>query len=184
MDAIVAAARRVLETEGFDNLTMQRVADEVGVRPPSLYKHVRDRGDLVHLVANDVARELADTMDAAASTGDPKSDLRALAEAFRTFWRRFPGVHDVWFRQQPDSWRADPELARRVNDAMLRTCEALVGPEQRLDASRTIVAFVNGYMSMELGRAFRMGGDPESAWEFGITRLVEAIANERRVRRR
>ena len=55
-EGIVIAARGILESEGLDGLTMQRVADTVGVRPPSLYKRVRSRGDLLRLVVEDVGR--------------------------------------------------------------------------------------------------------------------------------
>ena len=47
---ILAAGRAVLEDEGLDALTMASVAGRVGIRPPSLYKHVRDRSELVTLV--------------------------------------------------------------------------------------------------------------------------------------
>ena len=40
---IVAAGRAILEAEGFEGLTMQRVAAAVGVRAPSLYKRVDGR---------------------------------------------------------------------------------------------------------------------------------------------
>ena len=47
---IVAAARQILESEGLAGLTMQAVAQRVGVRAPSLYKRVRNRDDLIRLV--------------------------------------------------------------------------------------------------------------------------------------
>ena len=52
LDAIVRSGRAIIETEGLAGLTMQRVADAVGVRPPSLYKRVRNRGALVRLIAS------------------------------------------------------------------------------------------------------------------------------------
>src|SRR5688572_8163568 len=85
VDEIVGAGRSFLEAEGVDGLTMQRVAAAVGVRAPSLYKRVRGRPDLIRLIGNDIARELADTLDAAATTGDPRADLRCPADAFRQF---------------------------------------------------------------------------------------------------
>ena len=57
-DSLRAAARTVLERDGRDGLTMQAVATALGVRAPSLYKHVRDRDDLVRVVVDDVSREL------------------------------------------------------------------------------------------------------------------------------
>ena len=56
---IVTAARCILEAQGLEALTMQAVAHAVGVRGPSLYKRVRDRSEVMRLIANDVLRELA-----------------------------------------------------------------------------------------------------------------------------
>ena len=58
-DAIVAAGRDLLETAGLDGLTMQAVAERVGVRAPSLYKRVRNRHQLITLVAEASLRELS-----------------------------------------------------------------------------------------------------------------------------
>ena len=48
---IVEAGRDLVETGGAAKLTMQAVAERVGVRAPSLYKRVRDRDALLVLVA-------------------------------------------------------------------------------------------------------------------------------------
>ena len=83
--AVVTAGRRLLEEHGPDALTMRGVADAVGVRPPSLYKRVRGRADLLRLILDDVADELAAALDAAASSGDPAADLRSMGAAYRRF---------------------------------------------------------------------------------------------------
>lgn len=97
---IVAAGRSILEADGLGGLSMARVAHTVGVRAPSLYKRVRDRGDLIRRIANDIARELAGTPDAAATSGEPRTDLRAIADAFRGFAL----AHPMWL-PSPDSGR-------------------------------------------------------------------------------
>ena len=83
--AIVAAGRILLEERGMDALTMRDVADAVGVRPPSLYKRVRNRSDLFRLVLEDVADELTSVLDAAADSRDPVAALRAMTAAYRGF---------------------------------------------------------------------------------------------------
>src|SRR6266550_8932738 len=88
--AVVAAGRAIVETDGVEALTMQRVAETVGIRAPSLYKRVGSRAGLVRMVADQVALDLADALDAATGSGDPEADLRAVASAFRSFARRNP----------------------------------------------------------------------------------------------
>ena len=68
---IVTAARCILETQGLEALTMQAVARAVGVRGPSLYKRVRDRSEVMRLIANDVLRELGVRLDTAAQKASP-----------------------------------------------------------------------------------------------------------------
>ncbi|WP_137927369.1 helix-turn-helix domain-containing protein [Cupriavidus sp. 2SB] len=46
-DAILDAATRILAGKGFDLMTMDDVAGEVGISKPSLYKHFKSKGELV-----------------------------------------------------------------------------------------------------------------------------------------
>ncbi|CAG9166651.1 TetR/AcrR family transcriptional regulator [Cupriavidus pampae] len=46
-DAILDAATRILASKGFDLMTMDDVATEVGISKPSLYKHFKSKDDLV-----------------------------------------------------------------------------------------------------------------------------------------
>jgi AcrR family transcriptional regulator len=176
LEAIVRSGRVILEAEGLAGLTMHRVADAVGVRPPSLYKRVRNRGELVQLIASDVARELGQTLDAATPGGDPKADLRSIALAFRSFAHARPQAYRLLFDPLPDDWRPDPEAAREAVEVLFRALSAVVGPEDVLSAARTLVAWAYGFVSMELADTFRLGGDVDRAFAFGVDRLVDAIA--------
>ncbi len=155
---------------------MQRVAADVGVRPPSLYKRVRDRGHLIHLLVNDIASELAERLDTVARGDDPSTDLRALADALRAFAHEQPAAYGLLFAPLPAALRVDPELNERAAAAVLRTASALAGPEHGLEAARTVVAWANGFVSMELTGAFRLGGSPDAAFRYGIDRLARALA--------
>ena len=175
-EAIVSAARGLLEADGLDQVTMQRVATTVGVRAPSLYKRIRDRNDLMHLVANDAARELGDTLSATASAADPAKDLVAIARAFRIWAHRSPAAYALLTTPVDPSWRVDPDMNVYLSGAIVNAAAHLAGDDRALEAARTVVAFAHGFVSLELAGTFRLGGDPADAYEFGITTLVNAIA--------
>jgi AcrR family transcriptional regulator len=172
-DAIVAAARRLLEERGPDALTMRDVADAVGVRPPSLYKRVRSRADLFGLILEDVADDLTAMLDAAAGSGDPVTDLRAMTAAYRRFAHANPVAYRLMYAPQP----MDGATARSVRSSatFLRVIAEVAGRADALLAARTMVAWANGFITMELAGAFRLGGDVEQAWNFGLDRILAAV---------
>ena len=177
---IVAAGRRILEAEGFDGLTMQQVAVAVGVRAPSLYKRIKGRAELVRLIAADVVEELSRTLDAAAGSGDPRRDLAAIATAFRAFALSNPEAYALLFRRLPEAEQTEIDLTSPGFAALFRTVEAIAGHGDQLEAARTVVAWANGFVSMELAGAFRMGGSVDRAFAFGAERIAVAISSPRR----
>jgi AcrR family transcriptional regulator len=174
---IVAASRVILDADGLDGLTMARVAATVGVRAPSLYKRVRSRADLTRLVANDVGEDLAATLDAAATSGDPRADLGAIAFAFRDWARAHPEAYALVFGRLADGARMDPEVTARSSATLLRTAAAVGGPDHALEAARTFVAWATGFVGMELAGAFQLGGDVDRAFAYGVDRLTGSIGS-------
>lgn len=177
--AIVRAARRLVEADGPDALTMQAVAEAVGVRAPSLYKRVRSRADLLRLVVEDVATDLTATLDDVRAGRDPAADLHDLAVAVRGFARRNPVGYALLFAPLPDDAQPDVELLAQVSGAVLRTTEGLVGSDHALEAARTVVAWAHGFISMELAGAFRLGGDLDEAYTAGIELLTVGLIGAR-----
>ena len=173
---IVAAGRAILEAEGFEGLTMQRVAAAVGVRAPSLYKRVDGRGELVRLITLDVANDLSLALEAAGGRRDPQRHLVAIATAFRAFALAHPEAHGLLFRRLPEGWRSDVDIASPGFAALFRIVEQIAGPEHRLEAARTVVAWANGFVAMELAGAFRLGGDVDKAFTYGARHIATAIS--------
>jgi TetR/AcrR family tetracycline transcriptional repressor len=78
-EALIAAGLAVLRREGFDALSMRKVAAELGVQAASLYWHVRDKEELLDLLADSLlwdARRLK-------TTGDWAENMREMAHAYR-----------------------------------------------------------------------------------------------------
>lgn len=175
LEAIVEAGARILEADGLEALTMQAVAREVGVRAPSLYKHVAGRADLVARIATQAAARLGEAVEGAAADRDPGEALAAMAIAHRTFALAHPRTYGLLFSNQPEAMRIDAALNARISEPLLRTTRALAGASDELEAGRLAVAWIHGFVSMELAGAFRLGGDVDRAFDYGVRRLVDAI---------
>jgi len=173
---IVAAGRDLVEAEGLEGLTMQRVATAVGVRAPSLYKHVSSRGALVKLIVEDVVADLAASLEGRGRTGDAGDDLAVLATVFRDFARAHPETYRLIFSPLPEDWRPDPDRLAEASRPVLEATTALAGSDRALDAARTVTAWAHGFVSMELADAFRLGGDVDRAFGFGVASLVDALS--------
>jgi AcrR family transcriptional regulator len=178
VDEIVLAGRRILEAEGLESLTMQRVALAVGVRPPSLYKHVHDRGDLIRLIGSAVVLDLGQRLDESVRSGDPRHAVRRMLEAFRTFAHTNPEGYQLLFARLPEGWRADDALTAGISQAVVRAVGDLTGGDHALEAARTVVAWAHGFLSMELAGAVRPGGDVDEAFAFGIERITAALMRQ------
>ena len=74
---------------------------------------------------------------------------------------------------------ASPEQNALAVAPLLALTERLVGPEQALEAARLVTAFAHGFISMELSGAFRLGGDLDEAYRYGVDVLIGALAARR-----
>lgn len=164
-EAIVAAGRDLLEESGPAGVTMQAVAQRVGVQAPSLYKRVRDRDALLAAVAAATVDDLTGRLEGSDGT------LEALARAYRAFAHERPEGFRLMF-----ATTAPQEALDRAGETIVRAGGALAGEEHALEAARLVTAWVTGFVSMELAGAFRMGGDIDDAFAFGLATLRRGLA--------
>ncbi|WP_455905458.1 TetR/AcrR family transcriptional regulator [Microbacterium sp.] len=162
--AIVDAGRDILETAGPAGLTMQAVAERVGVRAPSLYKRIRDRDALLAAVAEASADALTSRLETA---GD---ELPLLAAAYRSFAHEHPEAFRLLFTAS-----APEDALHRTSAPVLRACADLVGPERALDAARLFTAWATGFLQMELAGMFRLGGDVDEAFDYAMDRIIAGL---------
>ena len=90
-DDVVAAAAGLADEIGFPGVTMGLLADRLGVRPPSLYKHVSSLADLQHRVATLAMTELGEVIRDAVQGRAGIDALTALLTASRGYVKAHPG---------------------------------------------------------------------------------------------
>ena len=101
-EAIVAAARKLIEADGLDELSLRRLAAELGVTAPALYAHVRDKGDLLRAVAEQEFEALRERFEAAPSDpADPLVRVRAHGRIYIEHALEQPELFRVMFLFSP-----------------------------------------------------------------------------------
>jgi TetR/AcrR family transcriptional regulator, tetracycline repressor protein len=55
---VVRAALELLDEVGLDELTMRRLAEKLGVKAAALYRHVRDKDELLVLLGDEISGEI------------------------------------------------------------------------------------------------------------------------------
>jgi AcrR family transcriptional regulator len=176
-DDIVAAGRELLEAGGLDAVTMLAVAERVGVRAPSLYKRFADRGALIGAIGSAALKDLAEALEPFTKNPDPAAGLRGIATAFRSFAKQNPHAYELLFMNLPEGSRPPAELNAGAAAPLIGVTERLVGPERALEAARLVTAFAHGFVSMEISGGFRLGGDVDQAYKYGVGVLVEALTD-------
>lgn len=72
---ILTAARTLIDRDGWQTLSMRRLAAELGTAPTTLYHHIRDKQDLLVQLLNDSA----DRLERPALPTDPRQRILAAA---------------------------------------------------------------------------------------------------------
>jgi AcrR family transcriptional regulator len=86
-DGIVDAYLRIADKDGTDEITLRRLGSELGVDPTAVYRHVRDKGEILALAAD---RVLAAAADGLIETGDWREDLIELYARVRSAYLSHP----------------------------------------------------------------------------------------------
>jgi AcrR family transcriptional regulator len=163
---IVGVARQQLEQEGLEGLTMRRLADRLGIRAPSLYKHFADKQVLEAALISDGFAELADVFErATAGADDP---LHAIAVAYRAFAHAHPHL----YRLMTERPLHRDKLVPGVEDRAALPLYQAVGED--IDLARAAWAFAHGMTNLELNGRFPPDADLDAAWERGLTAISNA----------
>ncbi len=173
---VIATAARIADSEGLDRLTLTRVADELGVRQPALYRHVDGYDDLLRSLSlrgrEILAQRLADA--AVGLSGD--DSVAAVGHAWRQMVRDHPGIYAATDRYP---CAGDAELEAAVEWVLAVLGQTLRGydlsEEDRVHSARALRSAFHGFSHLESGDGHPLPHDPEDAFEHLVQLLCAGI---------
>ena len=167
---IALAARKLLDKEGVEAVTMRRVAEAVGITAMAIYRHYPDRAALLNALADEGFQELAANLKARRFSGDIETRLAKMADLYLDHAFENPKLFELMFLTKREGARQYPQdfKARKSPTATLMAdvlAEGMASGELRQD-DHWEIGFEMGAMSHGLIMLYLGGRMALSAAKF------------------
>lgn len=94
---IISAARRIAELEGWSNVTVRRLSDEISYSQPVLYGHFGSREGILAAVAIEGFQEIGLVLEKARKQAKSGHEVESFAAAYLEFAASSPALYEVMF---------------------------------------------------------------------------------------
>lgn len=99
---ILDTTRKLLVAEGYQNLSMRKIANTIGYSATSIYLHFENKDHLVHTLIEEGMDQLFNVLNYVQThTADPLDRLKALCENYIAFGLDNPEYYEIMFQLHP-----------------------------------------------------------------------------------
>jgi len=160
---IVDAAAMIVESGGYEEMSIRSLAADIGVAPMSLYRHIRDKDDLLNEV---VDRLLAQVWRPTVSDDDWQEWIVEAVASLRLFLVSQPAALHVYLRHPVVS----PAAVERMDAMMAVLRKAGLDEASARSAYGALHTYTIGFAALEASRASQIPGRAED------TNLAQQLA--------
>lgn len=175
-DIVVATAGAIADAEGLDEVTLTRIARELGISQPALYRHVEGYDDLLRRLSLEGRQLLIDRLREAAVGVAGNDAVRAMGRAWREAVRERPGLLAATDRYP---CAGDAELEEAVETIVDTLGLALIGydldPDDQVHAARALRSAFHGFAHLEAGDGHPSPHDLDDTFEHIVDILCRGI---------
>jgi AcrR family transcriptional regulator len=188
---ILDAARDILVREGYDGLSMRKVAEKIEYSPTAIYLHFKDRDDLVFCVCEQLMGGLVKELQRVAERhADPLVALEKGLRRYVEFGLKHPQHYQATFGiahghdPEKDARYQEPGTMAMQAFGFLRRLVAECVKQKKLaklakvdvhNASCALWAGIHGITSLLIVMPNFPWGDPEAVIDQLITTLVDGL---------
>lgn len=179
--SVTLAGAALADEVGFTGLSMGLLAERLGVKTPSLYKHVTNQADLAHRIAVLAMNEIADAIRDAIQGRSGSEALVAGAHAMRSWVLEHPGryaagnIAKITGPEDPLIPAAQRVLASWA--AMLHGYR--LDPDQVIHALRMLRSILHGFATLEADGSFQIDADVDDSFTWMLTFIDHGLKAHR-----
>ena len=175
-ERVVEAACDLVDSHGPRALSLAALAEQLGVRPPSLYNHIDGIDGLERAVTHAGLDLLAEACRSAAMGRAGRDALLAVAGAYREVARARPGVYLLTQVARPDDAEY-VELSRRVLEPVLAVLAGYgLAGDEAIHAARALRSALHGFALLETQGGFGLDLEVEESFRRLIDLLDRGLA--------
>lgn len=166
-ETIVETAGTLIEAHGVEALSLGKLAKQLNIKAPSLYRYVESKAALMKAVNTRTVERLIQAIEQATTppAGDARTQLFAIFASYRNFAHQHPELYMLAMTNTQDEYRPDEDEMVRLVLPLQVVMAAVSGEADSLTALRGAMALVHGFVSLELAEQFRRGGDLDAAFD-------------------
>jgi len=175
---VIAAAIACLEQEGELALGVNRVARELNIKPPAIYKHFDGNTGLRRAVALTIWRTyLTDCQQQTEGITDPRELFYVSAHATRNFARSHPALYTVMMQYQLRLGDAEEAEIIQASLHLLQKSLQLyeLGDNALIDVMRMINAAIYGFITREQSELMTLDRSTDASYAVMLNALLVAI---------
>jgi AcrR family transcriptional regulator len=166
---IISAARRISELEGWSNVTVRRLSDEISYSQPVLYAHFGSRQGILDAVAIEGFQELGLALEKARKRAKRGGTFESFAAAYLEFAASSPALYEVMFSLSLSVPFYDPATPPELHFAFSQLLELFPGQRSKSEVlSELFWASLHGIAELTRTRRF-----PRSRQKERVRTLVE-----------
>jgi AcrR family transcriptional regulator len=128
---IISAARRIAELEGWSNVTVRRLSDEISYSQPVLYGHFGSREGILAAVAIEGFHELGVALEKARNLAKRGNMVESVAVAYLAFAASSPALYEVMFSLNLSVPFGDPATPPELRFAFSQLLELFQGKDSK-----------------------------------------------------
>ncbi len=174
---VVEAATRIADRDGSDAATLSAVAEELGIKTPSLYNHVDGLAGLRRLMAIHASQLLTEVIIEAIGGDEGADALRFIAHANRRFAREHPGLYDSLLPAPKPG--EDDELYTAMAEPAFLVAHLLldmgIPQEEAIHLIRALRALLHGFLDLEAKGGFGLPVDIDSSFDASVDLIISGI---------
>jgi len=178
-NVVVQTAVDLLNAEGVSALSLSRLANELGIKTPSLYNHVDGLDGLQRELEVMNARLLADRFSDAAIGKSGSELFMDVSQAFRDYVKEYPGLYMSTLRSSSRQPALDENL-QREEARMMKVGLAVMASlglqgEDAIHGLRAFRSMVHGFAMLEIAGGFGLPQDCDESFRRLISALVAGL---------